>query len=192
MTQGGQPLCTLPSFAGAKVCAAPGCDTILSDYNPDDVCAQCQRKTTIKDEESAKPCSVDLDFLVMALLCRQHALHPGELLDVGQALAAEGVEADSWQVQKAVRHMERRQGIIARGVRGHPGYAIVEVERRYRLFAGVVGFGAHRRHVLMMHERDEDGRFAGVAHLLPPTTQRDDDAATQPSLPGLEGFRTGS
>ncbi len=147
------------AFAGLVVCAAEGCGAILSVYNDDEdgLCAPCRRRV---DEEHERGLGgVDLDFLVMSLLCGQHALHPGEPLDVVRALAAQGIEADSWQVQKAVRHMARRHGLIARGAQGRPGYAIVEVERRYRPFTAAVGFGDRRRRVVM--ERDPaSGRYA--------------------------------
>jgi len=142
-------LSATPPFAGLRVCAG-GCGTILSRYNEDDLCAQCAR-------HESQPAAVDLDRLVAGLLLTHSALHGEEPCNLREQLEMHGVYVDSWAVQSAVRRAERRHGIVARGVRGRPGYAVVEWERRYRP-------------PNWERPRDACGRFAGatgaVASLL--------------------------
>lgn len=145
-------LSATPAFSGLPVCATPGCGTLLSRYNPGELCAACSARSP-----EPGPQHVDLDRLVAGMLLVHSALHGDEPLNVGQQLAAMQVEADSWAVQAAVRHAERRHGLICRGVRGVPGYSVVDWETRYRPTIGCAG---------VPMERSEDGTFSGVAGTL--------------------------
>lgn len=181
MTEAARRLCALPPFASARVCAAPGCDTILSAYNDDDLCATCRRKA---DEEHGRSVAgVDLERLIAGLLLTHDALHRGEPLNLASQLADLGIEIDSEQVQIAVRHIARRHGLIARGVRGRPGYAVVDWERRYR---PVAGFGG-----VVMDRDPASGRYAGAVALGVATVgEVGESTAVQSSLPGLEATGT--
>jgi hypothetical protein len=181
MSDAARPLCSLPPFAGARVCAAPGCGTILSAYNDDDLCATCRRKANDEPERSAA--GVDLERLIAGLLLTHDALHRGEPVNLARELAALGVEVDSEQVQIAVRHVARRHGLIARGVRGRPGYALVDWERRYR---PVAGFGG-----VVMDRDPASGRYAGTVALGVATAgEVGEGSGAQASLPGLEATGT--
>ncbi len=173
-------LCATPPFAGRVVCAAPGCDTIISAYNNqgDGLCASCHRRATDGPEKA----DVDLDLLVGGLILTHAALNPGEPLNIGQQVAALGVEADCWQVASAVRHIARRHGLVAHGARsgrgGRPGYVFAAWERRYQpvILGGTV-----------MGRDAESGRYSKpVARLSPLSAPRDEAVASQPPLPGLE------
>jgi len=158
-------LSATPSFAGLPVCATPGCGTLLSQYNPDPdrLCAACRRRRSSEPDTAA---AVDLDRLVAGLLLMHSAMHGEEPLNVGQQLAAMGIEVDSWAVQTAVKHAERRHGLICRGVRGRPGYSVVGWETRYRPVVGCAGVPMERR---------PDGTFAGVAGIVRPQRPHCDD-----------------
>lgn len=173
------PRLSMPPFAGA-VCATPDCGTILSAYNddPDRLCALCRRRAN--DEEPAHPAAgVDLDRLVAGVLLTHDALHPGEPVNLRLELSALGLEVDGRQVGLAVRHLARRHGLIARGQRGRPGYALVEWERRYR---PVIGFGS------VELERDpESGKWRALLPIsLPRSEQQGDVHPRQLSLLGSE------
>ena len=110
------------------VCASPACGTVLSRYSDDTLCTVCRRRA---ESGSRVATAVDVDLLVLGLLAVHAAEHPGEVLDIGRALAERGIEADCWRVRNAVRRGERRHGFVARGVQGHRGYVLVEQQRRY-------------------------------------------------------------
>lgn len=178
MTATARQLCATPSFAGSAVCATPRCDTILSRYNedPDGLCAQCRRRTSEEPERSS--CSLDLERLVAGLLLVHDAMHSGESLNIAQGLAALGIEVDCWTVRSVMRHIGSRHGIIARGVRGRPGYALIEWQRRYQ---PVVGFGG-----IVMDRDPDSGRYAGpVAIGVAAAPEAAKGSDSQPSLPGL-------
>ena len=165
--------------ATERLCAA-GCGTVLSAFNPDELCAACQRRRLEQSSDAAT--GVDLDRLIAGLLLLHSALHGEEPLDVGEALAGMGIVADSWRIQGAVRRAERRHGLVCRGVRGRAGYSLVDWEVRYR---PVVGFGG-----AALMERDSEGRFSGVAPLL---QQRRRSAEVRgPQMRLLEPEREGS
>lgn len=173
-----RPRRSTPVFAGA-VCATPGCETILSAYNtdPDRLCALCRRR--VNDEEPAQPAGLDLERLIAGILLTHDALHPGESVNLRLELSALGVAADCGRILAAVRHLARRHGLIARGQRGRPGYALVEWERRYQL---VHGFGG------VELERDsESGKWRSLLpNLLPQSEQQGDVDAGSLSLPGSD------
>lgn len=163
MTTAARQLSSVPAFSGATVCAG-GCGTILSKYNPGELCAVCAAK---EPEPAPQP---DLDFAVLGILCSAYAEDPEQTVDVLAALRDRGVAADCWTVGHAVRRIRRRFGIVARGVRGRPGYRIVEAEARYK---EVRGFGG------VPMRRDPDGHFAAVDILS--TRSR-----TQPEVAGSQ------
>jgi hypothetical protein len=159
-------LSATPLFSGARVCAA-GCGTVLSQYNPDELCAQC----AARPPEDAR--IVDLDFAVLGILATAYASDQESTVDVLAALREQGVVADCWSVGQAVQRIGRRFGIIARGTRGRPGYRIAEVEPRHKT---VTGFGG------VPMERDRAGRFAGVASLLQRSEGQAEVDDPQPAL----------
>ena len=116
-----------------RVCANPDCGTVLSVYNPGELCSAC----AAKGQESVLP-AVDIDFKVLAILADAHAERPGEPVDVLEELRRQGIAADCWMVQSAVRRIYRRFGIhatgapAASGLRNRAGYLISEVEYRFR------------------------------------------------------------
>lgn len=170
-----------PPFAGIRVCATPGCGAHLSRFNPRDVCAQCEQREA-ETETATFAGGIDLEKLVAGLLLTHEALHPGEPLHVIAELERLGIEADCWTVRNVIRHIASRHGLVARGVRGRPGYAVVEWQRRYQ---PVVGFGG------TMMERDPDsGRYSGtVALAVAAAEEAAEGRHLQPSLPGFErGF----
>ena len=173
-------LSATPSFAGITVCASLGCGAILSRYNtdPDGLCGACRRR--VSQEPDPQPSGVDLDRLVAGLLLTHDAMHPGEQVNLASEIAALGIETDCWQIHDAMRHVSSRHGIIARGVRGRPGYALIEWQRRYQ---PVVGFGG-----IVMDRDPDSGRYAGpVAQLLPQSEGQREVPASQSPLPGFEG-----
>jgi hypothetical protein len=131
-----------------RLCA---CGTVLSRYNHSDRCSVCEQR-----EEEAPP-AVDLEELVAGLLLIHDARHPGESVNLHQQLAAFGIEADSFIVQAAIKRAERRHGVVARGVRGVPGYRLVEWEVRYRPAISRAG---------MLMERGANGCFSGAVALV--------------------------
>ncbi len=141
---------TATAAATRSVCAG-GCGTVLSRYNTDrdGLCALCRRKA--ETEPAAE--GVDLDKLVAGILLIHDALHPGELVNISLEVAALGVEADCWSVGRSIRHIARRHGIIARGERGKPGYAVERWERRYQ---PVLAFGGG-----IMDRDEESGKYRG-------------------------------
>lgn len=145
---------TATAAATRSVCAG-GCGTVLSRYNTDrdGLCALCRRKA--ETEPAAEPTAegVDLDKLVAGILLIHDALHPGELVNISLEVAALGVGADCWSVGRSIRHIARRHGIIARGERGKPGYAVERWERRYQ---PVLAFGGG-----IMDRDEESGKYRG-------------------------------
>ncbi len=145
---------TATAAATRSVCAG-GCGTVLSCYNTDrdGLCALCRRKA--ETEPAAEPTAegVDLDKLVAGILLIHDALHPGELVNISLEVAALGVGADCWSVGRSIRHIARRHGIIARGERGKPGYAVERWERRYQ---PVLAFGGG-----IMDRDEESGKYRG-------------------------------
>lgn len=172
------PELTVPPFAGIRVCSTPGCGALLSRYNSEDICAQCQQRADEAETTTSEE-GIDLEKLVAGLLLTNDALHPNEPLHVIDELEKLGIKADCWTVRNIMRHIASRHGLVARGVRGRPGYAVVEWQRRYQ---PVVGFGG------TMMERDPDsGRYSGTVALgvaAAEGTQK--GRQLQPSLPGLE------
>ena len=176
-----RPLRATPPFAGA-ICATPGCGTILSAYRPDGetLCAPCRRREGGAEPEPTAE-GVDLDKLVAGILLIHDALHPGELVNVSLEVAALGVEADCWSVGRSIRHIARRHGIIARGERGRPGYAVERWERRYQ---PVLAFGGG-----IMDRDEESGKYRGrlLPGLLPQPEGRGDVLPGQLSFLGSAG-----
>ncbi len=168
-------LSATPSFAGITVCVTPGCGAILSQYNtdPDSLCGACRRR--VSQELEPQPSNVDLDRLVAGLLLTHDALHPGEQVNLIRELAVFGIEADCWQIHDAMRRVASRHGIVARGVRGRPGYALIEWQRRYQ---PVIGFGG-----IVMDRDPDSGRYAGpVAPLLQQSQESREVDNVQPHL----------
>lgn len=147
--------CTAPALP--RVC--PGCGARLRSQNPGPYCDPCQRK---QDREPLpEPPVVDLEKLIAGLLLVHGALQPDEPLHIIAELQRRGIEVDCWAVGLAVRHLERRHGIIARGVKGRPGYALVSWERRYRPATGFGGTVMDRDTVTGRY-RKEDRPMAGA------------------------------
>ena len=70
------------------------------------------------------PDGVNLLELAGGLLLLHDALHPGETLNLREALALHGVDADRVTVRGLVGKLRRRHGIVAEGVPRQPGYAV--------------------------------------------------------------------
>ena len=143
---------TATAAATRSVCAG-GCGTVLSRYNTDrdGLCALCRRKA--ETEPAAETAADAIERLVAGILLINDALCPGEPVNLGLELAAYGIAADSWTVGLAVRHLGTRHGIIARGERGKPGYAVERWERRYQ---PVLAFGGG-----IMDRDEESGKYRG-------------------------------
>lgn len=125
MTDAAWRLSATPPFAGARVCAAEGCDTILASDNHNAYCSPCQRRLTCEPEAEIRSDGVDLPKMVAALLLMHEACSPGQPVNLRLELEALGVEADTWQIEYAVRYWRRRYvRIEARGRRGQPGYRV--------------------------------------------------------------------